>query len=96
MDEVLPLIHLKVSALIPYKQATVEKKEEIRLSPITKAKNNHRKAMKSNATTQNAKKRFDCSTITERLRTVNLSQPDLRAQTSHSPQRICNRKDIHL
>ena len=80
-----------------------EKKEEIRLSPITKAPTPAEMSKGQSDNTSNDTKKFGYTAVADRLRTVsssNYGQPTsvvtgLQAQTSHFPQQQRNQKDTH-
>ena len=86
------------------KQFLQDKKEEIWLSPMTKAPTATEMSKGQNDNTNNATKKFDKTAIADRLRTVSWSNySHLTAVVnrftdppSHSPQQPCNQKDIHL
>ena len=55
---------------VDLKNSLKEKKEEIWLSPMTKALTNTEKSKKATSQHKNATKNFDYTTIADRLRTV--------------------------
>ena len=79
-----------------------EKKKEIRLRPITKNPISTENS-KINGQHKNATKKFDYTTMADRLRTVTWSNIIqlvwlnrlTGTQPSHLPQKPCNQKDTH-
>ena len=81
-----------------------EKKEEIWLSPMTKAYTPTEKSKKQRENTKRTKN-FDYTTIADRLRTVSwgddshpnvVDKPVYGIPTFHTPQKMYNQKDTHL
>ena len=82
-----------------------ETKEEIWLSPMTKAHTVPEMSKEQSDNTNNATKKFDYTAVADRLRTVswsNYGHPTgvvnlgLRAKPSHFPQQPCNQKETRL
>ena len=81
-----------------------DKKEEIWLSPMTRAPTSTEMSKGQSNNTNNATKKFIYTAIADRLRTVrwsSYSHPTgvvnrFTGPPSHSIQQLCNQKDTHL